>query len=504
MLLACWLPPSLAASEGGDEPFAGSPLSVRGRPLQVWSAGLSSACDARALDLFVISVEGTPPDERRHLNVFPCRSGPGAGGEPLAFEIAAETVLVDTYEIGDGHGSAWLEVDRRGLAIRSLSSLGPTRRIDVERALPLPPRASGVSRLEMVKDWSGRGRPVAMLPTLEGGLMIDLLDGGSRSLEFPMIASYESQNRDLPGLIPNLLLAEFRWPTLVLGRDNDDEYPDLFALTRWNLWIFHGGKDGFAPQPTRGIPLRPFGEAEDAEFEGNNTHYFAEDLNGDGLSDLMLHRFSGDLTEGNAVTEIYLNPGQGAEPSQLPNVTLRSQNSLAAINPIDLDRDGRSELIRVSTQFGLLQLVRVLLTRRAGASIEVLSAESGDLRKFRTSWKQDISFRMNFGEGRIIGLYPNLQGDWNGDGIRDLLHADGEERMALRLGERGPKGPRFGDLVAHQRIPLRAGRTQTTDLNGDGLDDLIAYDPQDAGGTIWVYYNRGTLPGRRSQPGSTP
>jgi hypothetical protein len=34
-------------------------------------------------------------------------------------------------------------------------------------------------------------------------------------------------------------------------------------------------------------------------------------------------------------------------------------------------------------------------------------------------------------------------------------------------------------------------------LNGDGLDDLVAYDPRDVEGRIFVFYNRGQLPGTR-------
>jgi hypothetical protein len=119
---------------------------------------------------------------------------------------------------------------------------------------------------------------------------------------------------------------------------------------------------------------------------------------------------------------------------------------------------------------------------------------------FVTSWEQDVTFKLDLGEGRIAGFFPTGDGDWNADGRRDLLHPSGDDAMAIRLGEPGALGPTFGKPVGEQPMPLSAGRLRVADLDGDGLDDLVAYDPYDTKGRVFVFYNRGILPG--TKPGS--
>ena len=113
----------------------------------------------------------------------------------------------------------------------------------------------------------------------------------------------------------------------------------------------------------------------------------------------------------------------------------------------------------------------------------------------RPGWKQDLRFTLDFADSRVEGFYPVLGADWNADGRKDLLYLDDGGRIAVRLGEAQPGGPGFGAATRSHSVPLRAGRTVTGDLDGDGLEDLIVYDPQAADGALWLYYNTGVLPG---------
>ncbi|MCS5635721.1 MAG: VCBS repeat-containing protein, partial [Myxococcota bacterium] len=65
-------------------------------------------------------------------------------------------------------------------------------------------------------------------------------------------------------------------------------------------------------------------------------------------------------------------------------------------------------------------------------------------------------------------------------------------------------GPRFGPSVARQSSAIRAGRSVEADIDGDGLQDLLIYDPQAPSGALWVYYNRGVLPGSPGRPQLRP
>ena len=355
----------------------------------------------------------------------------------------------------------------------------------------------------MVEDWNGDGAPVALLPTLRGGLLIDLASGATRRLELPLIAQYRTWDPDLPARVRKLMISEVHWPVLMRGDDDGDGRVDLFALTRWRIWVFRNGPAGLPEEPTRRIRLRPFSPEEEVRFEATDVTYFAADLDGDRLTDLLLHRISGGVMDGQTVTDIHLNKGEGAQADGAPDAQLRVERGFSGYEPMDLDGDGRSEIIETSFEFGIMQLIRMLLTRKSNVSVRILNADPDAPGRFRKSWEHDMTFRLNFGEGRIEGLFPTAEGDWNADGRRDLLYPDGRERLAIRLGEAHDGGPGFGKPVARQPIGLDAGRTRVTDVNGDGLDDLIAYDPRDATGRIFVLTNRGILPGTRPAPPGT-
>ena len=87
-----------------------------------------------------------------------------------------------------------------------------------------------------------------------------------------------------------------------------------------------------------------------------------------------------------------------------------------------------------------------------------------------------------------------MRGDWNADGLRDLLHGESLERIAIRLGERGPRGAAFAGVSAQQAV-APADKALVADLDGDGLDDLALFDSLREDGGVEILRNRGALPG---------
>jgi hypothetical protein len=480
------------------EPFDVVPLDVEGRPVQAWVLPISSGCGKNAKDVLVISIEGGPPHEMRRVTLFPCDpNGKPLPGEPITIDVAPNVVALDSYEVDGKPGAELLLLDREGIEIISPWGHSPPRRIPVAGGLPLPPRARGLSRMSVAGDWYGQGRQIAVLPTVAGGMLVDLLDGRSRPIELPVIAQYRTFDPDLPGRVRQLMISEFQWPVIRMGDDEGDGVKDLFALSRWSLSIFRGGPEGLPSSPTRRIEMQPFTEEEEMRFETTEITYFAEDLNGDGLADLLLHRISGGLMAGKSAADIYINPGDGANPHGAPSAQMLVDKGFSGIEPIDLDHDGQAEVVETSIQFGIAQIVRILLTRKANVSLRVLNLDSASPEQLVSSWRHDMTLKVNFGEGRTEGIFPNMEGDWNGDGRNDLLYPDGNRRVAIRLGRAGALGPEFGDRVGSQTLPVDTGRTRVADLNGDGLDDLVIYDPREIDGKVWALYNTGRLPGTR-------
>jgi len=478
-----------------DAPFALETLRVPGRALEAWPARLEPAARERAL--VVVSVEGSPPDETRRLCVF-ARTADGSFGREavVMIETAPGEVAFDIAPLAPGGPDALILLASDALRVVSLRAPREALRLAIDPPAPLPPRSRELGRLAFVADWSGDGAPRALVPDLDGGHLLPLGAGDPARLRFPVRAEYEPRTNG-PRIRDELLLAELHWPALERADDDGDGRPDLFVMSRFSVGVHRLGPAGLAERASRTLPMRPFSVEEELRPRTTSLRLFARDLDGDGLADLVVHRTAGTLLRSHSLTEVFLNPGGGVRDLGTPSLRLAEPDGLVTLEPLDLDRDGRMELVQARLGFGVLQLARILTTRRAEVDLRVTPIRPAALAGVASpapSFERPISLRLDFGAGRVLGLLPTAEGDWNGDGRQDLVYGRGDDELVLQLGSAEPSGPGFGGAVITQAAPSE-GLGRVADLDGDGLDDLVLVDPRDASGAVRVLRNRGRLAG---------
>jgi len=497
--LALWLAACFAVlpASGEPEPFEVLRHRIPGRVYQVWPLAVGP-CEPGEHGLLVLSAEGGPPEQRKVVTWMPCGSAMQPGTKAIVQRsMASDVVLVDVAEVPGRSGTQLLGISASGIRIEPLTGSTvdqPVVEWPVPGGLPLPPRPRNLSRVEVVADWHANGRPTALVPALDGARLVDLENGQTRSLPLPVFADYRTWEPFIPATVQKWMLQEVTWPSLARGDDNGDGRPDLFALSRWAIWIYHSGPEGLPDQPTRHIELLPFDEEDERRHEATAISYFARDLDGDGRSDLVLNTVSGGLLDGRSVTRVYLNPGGGVDLAVRPAVVRETRDGFSGVDFVDMNGDGREELVEATLDFGILQIVRMLLTRSIEARVSVLALDSESEDGTRTLFEDDLSVRLDFEQSSMKGLVPSL-GDWNGDGLRDFFLPEGEDRIALRLGSGRPDTPLFGRIAGTQSAGLTRGESRAADLDGDGLDEIVAFDPTDADAPLVVMRNRGRMPG---------
>jgi hypothetical protein len=492
-LLGCLLCASLPAAAADEPPFAVSRADLAGRPVEVVAVPAPGGTGQR---LVAVTLEGSAPDELRRVTAFTVEAG-GALRPTGSIEVPSDVVSFDVADVVPGGDLevALLASDR--LEVRSLAGGPPIRSRTIAPALPLPPRTRGLGHLALLGRWNGDGELSALAPALGGLAQIPLAGGPIHPLPFPLMTEYLAGDEDA-GVRPGVLAAVIGWPEVAHGNDDGDGRPDVFAFSRYDLAVYRATPAGLPSAPSRRASLRPFNAEEELRPAAESASLFARDLDGDGLIDLVLHRTFGTLLKSDATTSIWHNGGSGADPESPPAAKIGGGGGFGSVFLEDLDGDGRSEAVQLFVPFSVVQLVRTVVTGAVQADVRIFRLEPPGISGATETYKDTLTVALDADRGRVSGILPNVRGDWNGDGLRDLLHGENLERLVIRLGAKGERGPRFGGVVATQEVEA-TDRAIVADFDGDGLDDLALFDTLRDGAGVRLLRNRGALPGTAAE-----
>jgi hypothetical protein len=204
----------------------------------------------------------------------------------------------------------------------------------------------------------------------------------------------------------------------------------------------------------------------------------------------MISHMAGGITDAKSETRIYLNR-DGAWNLEKPDFVADGGAGWGADQLVDIDKDGRPELLHVALPFSVLELVEALITRAVDAQITVYRADASGVFASEPWFARKLEIAISFDTGRPKGFVPTGTFDLNGDGFDDLLTPGDGDRVEIWLGSADGIA---SNLAGRQEVPAN-GRVRGGDWNGDGLQDLLLYDPRMPRTPVVIATNRGLLPG---------
>ena len=478
---------------GEAPPFTVRDLRVEGRVVGVIPADLNRD---RRPDLLILSKRGSPPNETRWASLFWQRTGGTFNGQPdLVWEMDPEATVIDVGAIGptpDDRAIVYLTgTEVRAYWIKENTRPTPTTLLKVPTFTVFPDRED-LPSWPLIREWKGPGERWLGVPQFGQLQLYPLGPGGpfqtgeTVSLHQPTLLFSGDKNTRL--VRDYSLQSVYRLPRLFVQDFNGDKRADLIAAWKDEVAVYLQDSSGR-------FPLHPsttfhFDVRTDAEKSLRSVLLapFVEDLDGDGYADLVLTKLTGRLTDRRIVTHVYLN--HGGTFASAPDARIQHEGFGTTFLVKDLNRDGKKDLLFPLVKIGVGNLMRNLLSSRVAVSLFAHLYDSRAIYRPTASWTRTFGYQVDMSDGIMLeGAWPNLEGDFDGDGEADLLvSGDGEIRVYPAVA-----GEFFAREPSIQVKMKTSPHLLVKDLNDDGLADLLLWYEREPGltGLIRVLMNGG-------------
>jgi len=301
------------------------------------------------------------------------------------------------------------------------------------------------------------GEPPVLYVPVAGGLRVyrRLLADGGQGSELLRVRQRYRYSTD-PGASRGKRNFAFQIQTFIpevrVGDRDGDGRNELFFLWEDEVEVFTRGEDGrFRSEP---VAYQDLDVETRKEKEERNAWVQPQldDLQGDGVADLVLMKVSGSMLA--MRSSVYVFPGRkGGGFDPVPAQQLQRTDFTPAVLFADANGDGAKDLVVASVEIGVAAMFEVLTKRRVTVDFNVHLNRGGRFTDAPDT-TVEVPFHINLAGGADIRSAPPVFGrDFDGDGITDLLYGEGPEALVIHRGTRAEGEGLFED---HFRVRLEA------------------------------------------------
>jgi hypothetical protein len=479
----CLLASAQTASAGLR--FVKAELSVPGQIL--W--GDSGDLDGDGLTDLVLSYQrGTGPESQRFLAVF-FRSEQGWPPKPdLLLTAPAAAVL---FDLGDALPSPGVEIvylTSFGVMAQSVAGrhAGQASTIVRARTVAGPAEEEDFLRWDFFRSLGPGQGDVILVPT-RGPLELWRLEEGTwkrwSKVKIQSFAYYDAESitykagrRGGGGARPFSLRVTTIVPTITLADQDGDARADLIATYEDRYAIHPMRPDGTISSTASQQRWLHMLTPEEQAARDTELTMDVQDIDGDGVADLSATKIGGGVTNLRSETRIYLGKKGGGFASS-PVQVFKDSGFASIIRYIDLDGDGKNEMVHPFVEVSILSMSQVLLSSKMTLDLRIRKRSSSPGKLFEEDPVQslDMIFGLDFSTGGALrGAAPIYGVDFDGDGKKDVIICKGSEELELHRGTKNGDEPFEDDGSITLSAPVsRETYAVPQRADGKGLVDIV-------------------------------
>jgi hypothetical protein len=436
--------------------------------------------------------------DRREIRVWLAR--PDGSYQPLPAPLPLPTSVIAAEPGPPGMPVLLLTDD--GLAALRLDP--DSRALRIEPRIADPPVAAGAStflpgKLGIVADLDGDETLDVLLPAREGPAVYLGTPSG--------LAPEPAARLALPGDRRTAGKRPGRSYPLPRVEDVDgDDVPDLIVFGRDRrgdqiLSVLRGSGAGKFSEP-RAVDLPVAGvrvvqvpqpDEKDGERDSDRELAWFGDLDGDGRAELVTREEvdtgKSELKQAKRPTLRYrfhhlrdlVPEAQAYRTVEVVGHAFDFEDDLFDIAAFqDLDADGRKDLVTVTLDFSVFQILKIMATKRLTLGLEFHVYRHQPDGNFTEVPDLDLTEKLKIDLKDLrVGRFAQFAGDFDGDGRADFVHLGRGKVVTVHRGREGARYPKDPDLS----IPLEKAiedlaQVRVEDLDGDGHADLAISRPE--------------------------
>jgi len=419
-------------------------------------------------------IAGEDSSGEQRLQIADLAGGDRAG---LVLPLPGDLVALDISASANGESIYFLSP--RGLERMDLPR-GERVLVLAVQSLYRLPRKEKIALRDFLRDADGDGIDDLLLPDF-GGLVLARGLGGGRF----------AGPQELPAPLGMTLSDEvvrYALPSVFVSDANFDGLTDILVLEDRRLRVFPQQAGGtFAAEARElslGLQLPSEAQLRAWEDGGGDLDQSnlsirrierLTDLDGDGIVDLLAEvTHSSGVFDKRSDFEVHLGRQvDGWVRYQDPaDSVLVSEGIRLDLMLEDLDDDGDTDIIVPSMRIGLGRIIRALFSGNIGMQLDFFRLEEGGTYPATANFSTSLKVRFDLTSGQVdvpaIGT-----GDFDGDGLKDLLVQNARDSLEVSLGDGSPglfRGPRSRFDAT---LPRNGSLVEVLDVDGDRRSDLV-------------------------------